>query len=232
MVFILSEGINLLPILLAAVALVAVPFISKVAEWMATLVHEVGHGIIAIPFGGRTSIKVASDGSGSADTEYSDSLLFKPVRIFSLLMGYAFPIYVGIALLISAYYNMPIIGAWILGVIGVILIFSIRNIFGFLLVLGYSAAFFVFFIMNNFLDDMAFVIFMGIVFLIRGIMDFIFVAPLVFGEDNDEAETDFHILQEEALLPPQFWYVFFVLLHGGIIFFFLTNVFPISFAWA
>ena len=228
MTFILSEGLALLPLIVGVLAVVFIPFVSKVPEWFATLVHEIGHGVIAIPFGGFIGgIKVNSDGSGSADTKYAGGLLYKPVRIISLLMGYAFPVYIGIALLISAYYENTSVGGWILGIMGILVLFCIRNLFGLLIVIGYEALFVTFFVLNVG-DTLTFMTFVGLLFIVRGLIDFIMVAPLVFGEDTDEDETDFHLLRDEALLPRQFWYVFFILFHGIILHFFFTNIFTFS----
>jgi len=225
---ILSEGLRILPILIGVLAVVFVPFVSKVAEWFTTLIHEVGHGIIAVPFGGRVGgIHLHSDGSGHADTQYS-GFFVTPVRIFSLLMGYAFPVYLGVSLLITAYYKNVNVGSWILGIIGLILLFSIRSWFGFLIVLVYEALFLYYFHSSISAEStIDFMVFAGFLFTIRGLIDIVMVGLNVF-EDQVDGESDFHILEEEVFFPPKFWYIFFLVLHAAILTFFFLKYFPLT----
>jgi hypothetical protein len=227
---IFSEGTRIVPLLIGVLALVFVPFISKIAEWFVTLIHELGHGLIAIPFGGRIGgIHLESDGSGSANLEYVGGIFYKPVRMFSLLMGYAFPVYLGLVLLLTSYYNNVFLGACILGAIGVILLFSVRNLFAFFVVLAYEALFVLFFWTGMGTEiTLSFILFVGFLFTLRGLIDIIMVGTIVFSDDTGDDYTDFHILEDEIFFNPKFWYVFFILSHGLTLTLFFIHFFPLT----
>ena len=227
---IFSEGIRLVPIFVGVLALVFVPFISKVAEWFVTLIHELGHGLVTLPFGGRLGgIHLESDGSGSTNMQYRGGIFYKPVRILSLLMGYAFPVYLGLALLIIAYYRNAVLGGWILGVIGIILLFSIRNLFGLFIVLAYEVLFVLFFWTGMATDStLGYILFAGFLFTIRGLIDIVMVGIMVFSDDPEDDSTDFHLLEEEAIFVPQFWYIYFIVSHTITLSLFFTHFFPLT----
>lgn len=214
------------PLLLIALALVFIPYISRISKLLTTIVHEVGHGIVAIPFGGRIShILLHSDGAGEAETKYS-WFLYHPVRLISLLMGYGMPLYAGLALMIASYHSEPIVSLWILGVTGILTLFAIRNWMGLLIVSLYNTCVIVLVFLNfNYSDISAPVYVIGLVLILRGVIDILFAGKMVFFDGQED--TDFHIMEEEMFLPAVFWYVFFVIFHVIIISYLLITFFPI-----
>src|SRR5690554_1833083 len=87
------------PAILISIIIVIVPGIKHVGVLITSLVHEIGHGLVALPFGGFSSgVNISGDGSGSMNS----GKLFKPVQIVMLLSGYGFPVHLGLALIVAA----------------------------------------------------------------------------------------------------------------------------------
>lgn len=219
------------PLLLISAAIVFVPFVSRISKYITTLIHEIGHGIVAIPFGGRISkIKLHHDGSGETESKYG-WFLYHPVRLVSLLMGYGAPIYVGLALLIASYHNQPLVSLWILGVAGLLALIAIRNLFGLVVVLSYNLfIIYLIFTNNNLADISAPVVVVALVLILRGILDVVHAGKTVFDDDADNDETDFHLMEDEMILPPKFWFILFVVFHVIVIATLILVFFPISFS--
>ena len=77
MTFLLDNLQLFLVSFVAGVAFALIPGVRRVAQWMTTLVHEIGHALLAIPFGGRpTGIELHMNGSGEAEVAYAGGLLF------------------------------------------------------------------------------------------------------------------------------------------------------------
>lgn len=219
-----------LPLFFLSLAVVFIPYVSKAPQFLTTIVHEIGHGIVAIPFGGRIArIKLHSDGSGSTEAKYG-WFLYHPVRLLSLLMGYGAPLYVGLALVIASYYNQPLVSLWILGITGILTLFAIRNWMGFLIISLYNVAVITLVILNSgsfSIQPAVYVI--GFILIIRGITDIVNAGVMVF-KDEGEEDTDFHIMEEEMLLPSEFWYIFFCIFHIITISYLFLTFFPIVLA--
>lgn len=191
-----------------------VPGIRRVAQWFTTLVHEAGHALIAVPFGGRPqAIQLRLNGSGQADVAYAGGLLFKPVRIVSLLAGYASPLYLGLMLPWLIVSGHGSVAGFLLAGLGIFSLFAIRNAAGFLIILlyGLMAAIAVMFSAHPL--GVAVMFAYASILFIRGVLDLISAGRLVFGVTLSE-DTDFHLLQTEVFFIHRYvWYVLAVLLH-------------------
>lgn len=207
-----------------AVACLFVPYIRKIAEWFVTIIHELGHGISALLLGGGIrGIKLHADGSGLTETSHNLNIFFRLVNRIVLLMGYAFPVYLGIALLIAAMGDLIDLGVWVLIGMGVLTLIFIRNLFGLLIVAIYFLTVFGVLIMHLHVDTVFLLLFMGMLFTVRGIYDIIMVAKMVF-LGTSEGASDFDLLAETSWFPAQVWYVIFILLHSFVIFWALSNL--------
>lgn len=189
------------------------PYLKKLTEWFIVIIHELGHGFVALLFGGGISgIRLNSDGSGSANTTHRQTSLYKIGRTATLFAGYSFPIYFGAALLISVFLGHAETGIIILISIGIITLIFLRNFFGYIIILTYL----LFLILTNFfipyVETAYLVAFMGFLFMVRGIVDLIQIAPVVFNK-NSHAESDFHILAQESsfISSPKIWFILFII---------------------
>lgn len=189
------------------------PYLRKITEWFIVIIHELGHGFMALLFGGGISgIRLNPDGSGSAGTTHRQTSLYKIGRTATLFAGYAFPIYFGAALLIATFLGHAEMGIIILISLGILTLFFLRNFFGFIIIFIYLA----FLIILNFfipaIDTEYIVTFMGFLFIIRGIYDLIQIAPIVFNKQI-QSESDFHILAQESsfIHSPAIWFILFTL---------------------
>lgn len=196
------------------------PYLKKLTEWFIVIIHELGHGFVALLFGGGiTGIKLNPDGSGSANTTHRQTSLYKIGRTATLFAGYSFPIYFGAALLISVFLGHAETGIIILISIGIITLFFLRNFFGYIIILTYL----LFLILTNFfipyIETEYLVVFMGFLFMVRGIVDLIQIVPVVFNK-NTQAESDFHILAQESsfISSPAIWFIMFIITQIGFIF--------------
>jgi hypothetical protein len=196
------------------------PYLKKLTEWFIVIIHELGHGFVALLFGGGISgIKLNPDGSGSANTTHRQTSLYKIGRTATLFAGYSFPIYFGGALLISVFLEHAETGIIILISLGVITLFFLRNFFGYIIILTYL----LFLILLNFfipyVDTSYLVAFMGFLFIVRGTVDLIQIGPIVFNK-NTKAESDFHILAQESnfISSPTIWFILFIITQISFIF--------------
>lgn len=190
---------------------VFVPYIRKVSEWFVTIIHEFGHALTALLLGGGINgIKLHADGSGVTITKQARGLFYKLFRRIILFAGYSFPLYIGIALMVTVVTNNVSVGMVILLVMGLLTFIFLRNWFGLVIILIYFAVLFVFWQFHTVLDEKYLVLFMSMLFIIRGAYDIVMVAKLVFRREVTD-ESDFHLLANESWLPRQVWYVIFVL---------------------
>lgn len=217
MIFQVTGGWSYLAVLGVVLVCVFVPYIRKVSEWFVTIIHEFGHALVALLLGGGINgIKLHADGSGVTVTKQAQGLFYKLFRRIILFAGYSFPLYIGIALMVTVVTKNINVGMGILLVMGLLTFIFLRNWFGLVIILIYFAVLFAFWQFHTVLDGKYLVLFMGMLFVIRGIYDIVIVAKLVFRRDVID-ESDFHLLANESWLPRQVWYIIFVLLQIFII---------------
>jgi hypothetical protein len=201
------------PVALIAIIIVTLPYIRQISVWLTTLVHEIGHGIIAWPLSGfRGGISVGAAGDG----ETTAGGLLKPFLILSLLMGYGFPIHFGAALLVSLYLGFPDFISVSLGILAFVMVVSIRSLFTGLIVAGYMFVYIFSLVTPHFELKVGFAVFLGVTLLVQGLVDMVMASRLVFGAESD-FDSDFEILEDEAWLDRKFWYIFTVALHASIL---------------
>lgn len=107
--------------------LCVIPHVKYVPEMLSTLVHEVGHGVSVLPFGGSLpKIKIMLNTSGEAESSYArvPRLLTLPTQIVHIFSGYSAPIFVGIFFICSALGFTTEISGWF-PIIGLILAASV-----------------------------------------------------------------------------------------------------------
>jgi len=192
---------------------VFVPYISRVASWFVTIVHETGHGVMSIILPGvsLSSFKLHSNGAGESGSSHQVGPFYKLSRIIELFSGYSFPIYLGTAMIAAAaLFDNTTFGVIVLVAMGVLTLVYLRNWFGLLILVVYFSVLFVLWALRMHLNEEYVIVFMGLLFLVRGLYDLISASVLVFGE-YDESGSDFHLLEEETHIPAKFWYVFYIL---------------------
>lgn len=210
---------NLAPLMVGAVTFgilfTILPGVRQAAQWFTTLVHEVGHAVIALPFGGKPeAITLRLNGSGQADVAYAGGLLFKPVRVASLLAGYGAPLYLGLLLPLLVMTGQGMWAGVILAGLGVFSLLVIRNLAGFLIILLYGVLAATAVMLSAHPVGVFVIITYSTVLLLRGVMDYVGAGRMVFAVDVDLV-TDFHLLQQEVWFSHRYvWYVFSILLHG------------------
>lgn len=86
----------------------------RTIDLMDTVVHELGHHLITLPFGTPLNIVVNADGSGHADisTGVFGFLLRHPVRILTLMAGYITPILFGFFLMVLPFAPSVSLSPW------------------------------------------------------------------------------------------------------------------------
>lgn len=222
MTFVIENGLPYLVILGMVAVCIFVPYIRKVAEWFVTIVHELGHGIFALLLGGGIgAIKLHSDGSGSTSTLQRRGLFAKPISRIVLFAGYSFPIYLGASLILTAMSGNTVFGTVVLISMGILTFIFLRNWFGFLIIIIYGGTLALFYALPEILGEEYLILFMGFLFLLRGVYDVIAVSRMVFGDYLGDNESDFDILASDSWFPAQFWYIFFVTVQIGFISFML-----------
>jgi len=115
-----------------------IPFIGNIIKGLNTLIHESGHAIVAlITSGDVVSIDLRSDTSGTAVTKSSGRF----GKIFTSLAGYIFSsVSAWLLFYLIQTENYSIIIYFLLSLALVNLMFWIRNLYGFIWIVGFSAA--------------------------------------------------------------------------------------------
>lgn len=126
--------------LAAALAVVLVPALWRVARHAVTIVHEAGHGFAATLSGRRLAgIRLHSDTSGVTVSVGRPS---GPGMVFTLLAGYPAPALAGLGCAALVGSGRPAAALWALLGLLVLVLLQIRNWFGLLPVLLAGAALF------------------------------------------------------------------------------------------
>lgn len=207
---------------LCALVFAFVPGLRAISRYYSTLVHELGHGMLSLnPLGGMGGIKIKPDSSGENMVSYRGNFLtYFPIRVASLMSGYAAPIYSGLLMVVLAFHNQLQVFTWVILIISALSVFAIRNLFGGLVILLHAAFWVAVLILLPHVADPAPVVFsVGLVLLLKGFQDLFEVTKYVFVSKYSDLGTDFHILRDEFFLPRQFWYVLFLAIHTTILFF-------------
>lgn len=88
---------------------------SYLTDLLNTVVHEVGHTVVLLPWGTHLSIRVNSDRSGAAhgsNSVFGDTFLGAPVRMMNLFAGYAAPVLFGLFLMVMPWMPEVTFSGW------------------------------------------------------------------------------------------------------------------------
>lgn len=194
--------------------LVILPFTGMVLNHAVTLVHELGHAIMALVFGGEVkAIRIETDGSGSTVSGHQIKLGYTFNRIIVLLSGYSFPLYLGSVLLTLSFFNNAA-SLWVLLALAIISLIFIRNLFGLLIVLIFFITALVGFIFPNFPTYIIPAI-LGTIFFIGGGKDVMDISRAVM--KKRVTNSDFNLLKEVTGISSIFWIIFFYIYNALII---------------
>ncbi|WP_066519654.1 M50 family metallopeptidase [Curtobacterium ammoniigenes] len=206
-------------ILCAALLGALVPFVPgarRLARLIATVVHEVGHCVAVVPFGGRIRrITLRADGSGEAivDLGRVPRMLRGPVRTLNLFAGYSSPVWLGVGLVAAATADERLAPAIALGVVGVIALVFVRNAFGAVLVMA-LAAIAVWTVLDAGTLIEAVLAGLGGLLVVDGMRSVLRVGRwLVVAAP---VRTDFHIAAAETRIPATLWFALFLAAHVAI----------------
>ncbi len=187
-----------------------VPFLGRVARVAATIVHEVGHCVVVVPFGGRIErIDLHPDGSGEAWVRLGrvPAAVRWAVRIANLFAGYSAPVWAGVLLLAGVLHGSRWLPVVVLGVVGLVALAFVRNWFGLLVVVGFDAlALWV--ALRPSEATVLVVAGVGAAFVVDGVRSVVAVARWLL--TGARVQTDFHIAAAEMRLPAAVWFVLFV----------------------
>lgn len=203
---------------LLGLALAFLPYVRKASTYYSTLIHEIGHGVSSLnPVGGLGGISISPDSSGENQVSYrSGGLLFIPIRIGSLMAGYAAPIYAGILFIATTVLDLGDVFRWVISIICALTLLAIRNLFGALIILLH-AAFWAGMVFFDILPLYPTLTVLGFILISRGFHDYFQVAKYSFVPKYKGLGTDFDLLQQEFLLPRQVWFVLFTVGHSIIL---------------
>lgn len=195
---------------------VFVPYLRRVSEWLTTHMHELAHGVSALPFGGgMKGFKIQIDGSGHADVNYMmNPLTFLPARLLSLHAGYSTPPWVGfsIVLLILTGNLQPLL--WVFGLLAVFSLLFARNWLAFLISVLYAGLFVLSLTFPS--SSLQILGFLAGIYFVKGLKDIHLASTQVFSRTFD-GKTDFHLMRDTVPLPAEAHYVWFLLNHVAII---------------
>lgn len=196
--------------IILGVILTVIPLTGKGLNHIVTLIHELGHALSSIILRGEIkSIRIEPDGSGSTISGHALTVGYKFNRILVLLSGYSFPLFLGVALLAIAFIN-PIINFWILGILALMSLLFIRNLFGLFIVLIFVASTLTLFIPELPLPFVP--AFLGSLIFVGGWKDLILISKAVWIKKAQD--SDFNLLEGETGVNAKFWVVFFYIYNG------------------
>lgn len=192
------------------------PYVKKISQYLSTLFHEAGHAIAALFLGGKVQgIRLELDGSGLTVSGHQRGLTFIPTRVIVLLSGYSFPVNIGLIVLTLVYLNTSDIYILIfLGVVGILTLFFIRNIIGFLITITYLGLIALGFIVQEVIPLQFSLSFLASILLINGVKDVINITRFNFSSQqrSSEQSNDFTYLKDTTRISYRFWNIFYILL--------------------
>lgn len=204
--------IFIIPLIVAAV-MAFTPRLKYVAQTMTTITHELGHAVAVMPFGGRLhgiKLRLTTEGEATVSIPRWPFPFYHLVRILNLFAGYSAPIY------LSLFFIACISNDWLtatkvtLGIMCFLVVFFIRNWFGVLVALSFTALNITILV---FLEQIlaGYVLALAFILLIRGLIDIYMAGKWTF--TNALNSSDFVIASDELFGPPQLWYVLFCVFH-------------------
>lgn len=203
----------LIPILLA-LAICFIPRVKFLAQMFGTITHELGHAVVVMPFGGSLEgIKLRLNTSGEATVSLPryPFPFYHLLRIVNLFAGYGAPLYLSLLLYVSITRNWDIGLNIIFGFMSIVILFFIRNWFGLLVSITFTAINLAFiFLLPEFMNEYALTV--AVILFIRGFTDIYNAARWTFGSKLDN--SDFIIASQELHGSPRLWFVLFSIFHS------------------
>lgn len=200
---------------LLGVLLPFVPVVGRVARIATTIVHEVGHCVVVVPFGGRIRrIDLHPDGSGEAWVELSRVPvgIRWAVRLLNLYAGYSAPLWAGVLLIAGTLGGDRLLTTVVLGAVGLIALLIVRNAFGLIVVIGFDVL--AAWVALRPSDVSVLVVAtVGALFIADGVRSILRVG--VWIATGSHVRTDFHIAAAEFRLPAALWYMLFLVVTAG-----------------
>jgi hypothetical protein len=199
------------PVTMAVIVAAAIVLTVPRASWrwfglFTTLVHELGHAFAAALTGRRvTAIHIRADQSGSAHS------LGRPgfSAVFSGFFGYPAPALVGFALLWAVFNGFTAAALVLGGVIIILTLLFIRNLFGVLVVLGSAAVSFCLWYFGT-LEQQGFAMLALGVALLVGAVRGLFTVISVHTSHRDRLESsDAYLLARRSGVPSFIWLLAF-----------------------
>jgi hypothetical protein len=193
-----------------------VPVAGRVTRFATTIVHEVGHGVVVVPFRGRIQrIDLHADGSGEAwvDLGRVPRSVRWAVRIGNLYAGYSAPLWAGLLLVTGTLAGNRVLTTSVLVVVAAVAVLFVRNGFGSLVVVGFAllAAW----IVVRPSEGTALVVAaVGALLVVDGVRAVVQVGWWIV--TGARVRTDFHIVATEFPMPPAVWFVLFLLVDGWV----------------
>lgn len=207
------ELLPILTTLLLAVVFLVVPKLNYAAKSLGTIVHELGHAFVVMPFGGRLhGIKLQANTEGEAVVGIPryPFPFYQILRIINLFAGYGAPIYLSLGLFAGFFFDKPTALMITLGVMSLVVLLFIRNLFGILIATSFGVLNAVFiFLLPQFI--LWYALGLSLVLLVRGTIDIVNIAKWTFG--SKLPSSDFVLAAEELGGSPRLWFVIFCIFH-------------------
>jgi hypothetical protein len=204
------------PVLVAIVAVAALLSIPRFTwQWFglfATLVHELGHAFAAV-LSGRVvnGIRIRRDHSGEAMSTGRGAF----GTVLSGVFGYPAPAIVGAALLWSVFNGYTALALLVGGVILVLTVLVIRNLFGVLVVLGSAAvAVLLWFYAPAEVQGYALLV-LGVALLVGAVRGLLTVIGVHTSRRAQLRTSDAYLLYKRTGVPSPVWLAIFAVLIGG-----------------
>jgi hypothetical protein len=202
----------LLGILVAAAAL-SIPRVTwQYFGLFTTLVHELGHAFAAV-LTGRVVQGIRIHRNHSGDAISRGRGLFG--TIISGVFGYPAPAIVGTALLWSVFNGHTAIALFVGGVILLLTILVIRNLFGALVVLGSAAVSAVLWLYATSTVQSYALLVLGVALLVGSVRGLATVVGVHVSRRDQLATSDAYLLFRRTGIPSPLWLALFTILIGG-----------------
>jgi hypothetical protein len=203
-------------LLIAIVAVAALLSIPRVTwQWFglfATLVHELGHAFVAV-LSGRVvhGIRIRRDHSGDAMSTGRGGF----GTVLSGVFGYPAPAIVGAALLWSVFNGYTALALLVGGVVLVLTVLVIRNLFGVLVVLGSAAtAVALWFYATPEMQGYALLV-LGVALLVGSVRGLLTVIGVHTSRRAQLRTSDAYLLYRRTGVPSPVWLAVFAVLIGA-----------------
>lgn len=206
----------LIPIIIALIVSFT-PKVRYLAQTLGTIVHELGHAVVVMPFGGRLQgikLRLNTEGEAVVGIPRYPFPFYQILRIVNLFAGYSAPVYFSFLLYVSLVFEWNLFLQILFGVMSVIVLLFIRNWFGIIIAVGFAAVNTVFIVLlPEFIDEYALTL--AVILFIRGVIDIYQAAGWTFR--NKLEQSDFTLAAKELHGSPQLWFVLFACFHATLI---------------